>query len=180
MSEDYTITPARYAKDKVVLRVAPDGTGYKNRAARLICARGFGARWVNRYCGYVVSPAAAERFRRLYDAGWDACYATGALVAPEPVAADEPAPVAAPVDDADPFGEPEPTPAPVVEAPLAPPAPKPAAKPVTHAEFMRAASQYVQKHGMDAFRAKLAPFGVPNAAAMPEGDREMFLASLEG
>lgn len=83
---DYTITPARYAKGKMIIRPTPDGTGYKNRAARLAEARGIGGRYVGRSGGYTVSPTAASKFERLYAEGWDACFISGKLEAPRPTA----------------------------------------------------------------------------------------------
>jgi hypothetical protein len=68
-SQAYSITDARYAKGKKVVRT-PSNTGYKTRAAYLVEA--LGGRWVNRGGGYVVSPAAADKFERLYRAGFDA------------------------------------------------------------------------------------------------------------
>lgn len=67
---DYTITPARYAKGQMVVRTIADGSGYKTRAAYLLEA--LNARYVGRSNGYVLSPAKADKFARLYDAGFDA------------------------------------------------------------------------------------------------------------
>lgn len=73
---DYNIKPARYAKGKVLV-VTPGCGGWKTRAARL--AQAVGGRWVNRETGYIMSPAAGERFAALYDAGADACAITGEI-----------------------------------------------------------------------------------------------------
>jgi len=69
MLEAYTITPARYAKGKMVIH-APSTDGYKTRAARL--AEYVGGRYVGRSNGYVVSSSAAKRFEALFAEGLDA------------------------------------------------------------------------------------------------------------
>lgn len=81
-SAPYTITPARYAKGKMVIRPTSNGTGFKTRAARLAEAKGIGGKWVHRSGGYNVSPSAAKRFEKLYAEGWDACVISGTLEAP--------------------------------------------------------------------------------------------------
>lgn len=78
----YTITPARYAKGKMVIRPTSDGTGFKTRAACLAGAKGIGGKWVHRSGGYTVSPSAAALFERLYADGWDASFFTGELIPP--------------------------------------------------------------------------------------------------
>jgi hypothetical protein len=72
MSEqpDYTIVPARYAKNLWVIKPRSDGSGFKTRAARL--AEALNGRWVHRSGGYHVSKARADRFKMLYAAGFDA------------------------------------------------------------------------------------------------------------
>lgn len=82
---DYMITPARYAKGKMIIRPTSDGSGYKTRAARLAEAKGIGGRWVNRSGGYTVSPTAARKFEKLYAEGWDASFITGELEPPRQV-----------------------------------------------------------------------------------------------
>lgn len=69
MTEAFTTTPARYAKGKMVVRAAGDG-GYKSRVMYLIEA--LGGRYVGRSGGYVMSPEAVEKLRKLDDAGFDA------------------------------------------------------------------------------------------------------------
>lgn len=66
----YTISDARYAKGKKVIHVASDGSGMKTRAAYL--ADALGGRWVGRSKGYVLSPAAAVKFEKLWAAGFEA------------------------------------------------------------------------------------------------------------
>lgn len=83
----YTITPARNAKGKMVIRPTPDGTGFKTRAACLAEAKGIGGKWVNRSRGYHVSPSAAVRFERLYAEGWNASFLTCELMPPAKAAA---------------------------------------------------------------------------------------------
>lgn len=82
----YTITPARYAKGKMIIRPKSDGSGFKTRAARLAEAKGIGGRWVHRSGGYTVSPAAARRFEKLYAEGWDASTWDGKMIEPKPAA----------------------------------------------------------------------------------------------
>jgi hypothetical protein len=79
----YTITPAQYAKGKMIIH-CPSNTGYKTRAARLAEAKGIGGKYVHRSHGYTVSPSAAARFEKLYAEGWDACVMTGRLEPPDP------------------------------------------------------------------------------------------------
>lgn len=66
----YTITDARYAKGKKVIQTVSDGSGLKTRAAYL--AESLGGRWAGRSKGYVVSPAAAQKFETLFAAGFEA------------------------------------------------------------------------------------------------------------
>jgi hypothetical protein len=77
---DYTISPARYAKGKVVV-CCPSTDGYKTRAAYLATAKGIGGKYVGRSGGYTMSPSAAKKFKRLYEEGWNA-YADGRLIPP--------------------------------------------------------------------------------------------------
>jgi len=79
---DFTIGRARYAKGKMVIVCRSDGSGMKTRAMCLASAKGIGGRWSNRCRGYVVSPSAAERFRKLYAEGWDASWWDGSLIPP--------------------------------------------------------------------------------------------------
>ena len=65
---EYTISEARYCKDKIVVNT-PSPDGYKTRAARL--AGTFG-RYSMRSGGYVMSKGQAIKFARLYRNGWDA------------------------------------------------------------------------------------------------------------
>jgi hypothetical protein len=79
--EGFTIYPARYAKGKVAV-TCPSKDGWKTRAARLI-GDGLNGRYTGREHAYIVSPACAERFQRLYEEGWDASAITGALIEPD-------------------------------------------------------------------------------------------------
>lgn len=79
---DFTITPARYAKGKMLIRCPSDGSGMKTRAMCLASAKGIGGRWTNRSGGYVVSKPAAERFQRLYAEGYDASWWDGSIIPP--------------------------------------------------------------------------------------------------
>ena len=66
---EYSIQPAAYAKGQLLIK-APSTTGLKSRAARLL--GGLKGRWTNRERGYVVSPAKAKKFEKLFRDGWDA------------------------------------------------------------------------------------------------------------
>lgn len=83
MMADYTISPAHYAKGKLVISCMPSGDGWKTRAIRLVEAKGIGGRYVNRSRGYHVSPAGAARFEKLYAEGWDASSFTRELEPPK-------------------------------------------------------------------------------------------------
>lgn len=65
----YTCSPARYARGKVALRIAPDGE-FKSRGQRL-ASDGLNARWSNRCRAYLMSPTRAELWLRLYQRGFD-------------------------------------------------------------------------------------------------------------
>lgn len=80
--DSYSITPARYAKGKLVVK-CPSPDGFKTRAACLVAAMGKSVRYVGRSGGYVVSPVQAARFERLYMEGWNATY-FGRLIPPPP------------------------------------------------------------------------------------------------
>lgn len=80
---DYSITPARYAgrwngKPQMAVHCVSDGSGYKNRAQRLI-GDGLKGRWSGREKAYICSPTKAAKFEKLYAEGWDACVMTGRL-----------------------------------------------------------------------------------------------------
>ena len=76
----YSISKARYAKGKMVVRIRPDGTGFKTRSSRLIEA--LGGKWVHRDHGYQVSQATASRFESLYGQGYDGATYDKKLVDP--------------------------------------------------------------------------------------------------
>lgn len=81
----YTISPARYAgrwngKPQMAVR-CPSDTTFKTRAARLI-GDGLKGRYSGREHAYIVSPAKARKFEKLYADGYDASTFTGALIAP--------------------------------------------------------------------------------------------------
>jgi|SRR5476651_337079 len=77
----FKIDPARYAKGKVIVQT-PSDTGWKTRAARLADAIARG-NYTNREHGYVMSPSQAEKFQKLFFAGWDASSLTRTLQAPK-------------------------------------------------------------------------------------------------
>ena len=81
MNAPYTITPARYTKGKLLVRITGNGSGLKDRAERLICD-GLKCYYTGRERGFVASPSKARRFERLYADGWDACYFGQRLVPP--------------------------------------------------------------------------------------------------
>ena len=82
-AQPYTIAPAKYAKRMMAIRCAPDGTGFKTRAARLaeVVARG---RYSNRERAYILSSAAAARFEKLYSEGYDGEIMGKSLIPPAP------------------------------------------------------------------------------------------------
>lgn len=67
---DYQIVDARYAEGKKVIQAKDSRDGFKGRASYL--AEALGGRWVHRSGGYVISPAGAEKFEKLFAAGFDA------------------------------------------------------------------------------------------------------------
>lgn len=70
MSEAYVISgPCRRPAGKMVLRPQDDRDGYKGRSSYL--AECLGGRWSHQAGGYVMSPAAAAKFEKLYRAGFD-------------------------------------------------------------------------------------------------------------
>lgn len=77
----FTIRPARYAKGKVIVQT-PSTTGFKSRAARLA---GHISRdqYTGREHGYVMSPAQAERFYKLFNEGTDAGAISNELIPPK-------------------------------------------------------------------------------------------------
>lgn len=66
---EYTITPARYAKGKLVLRSPPSDSGWKTKIQWL--AENCGGRWVHRDKGYQMSPRQAANFETLLKAGFE-------------------------------------------------------------------------------------------------------------
>ena len=81
MSGDYEVGPARYARGQMLVVCRGDGTGWKTRAMALCEA--LNGRWTGRERGYVMSPAKAAKFEKLYAAGWSGNAAGGEPVAPE-------------------------------------------------------------------------------------------------
>ena len=61
------IGAARYAKGQKAVKVAGDGSGFKDRAARL--AGALNGRFSNRESAYIMSPTKAKKLQVLYDAG---------------------------------------------------------------------------------------------------------------
>jgi len=78
-SDKPSIKPARYAKDMMLVQVLTSG-GWKNRGQRLAEALG---RWTHRERGYIMSKKKADRFKQLYDEGWDAEFMSNKLVPPK-------------------------------------------------------------------------------------------------
>lgn len=66
----------RHNRAGKVLVQTSTGSGYKTRAARLINCKGFGARWVNRDKGYVMSRTGFTKFAKAYASGADGCIIT--------------------------------------------------------------------------------------------------------
>lgn len=80
----YSIKPAKYAgrwNGKPQMAVScPSADIFKSRAARIMGA--LNARYSGRENAYIVSPAKAAKFERLFAEGWDASTWSGALIAP--------------------------------------------------------------------------------------------------
>lgn len=68
-STPYLIFNARYAKGKKIIQVRDSRDGYRGRASYL--AEAVGGRYVGRSGGYTVSPTAADKFEKLFAAGFD-------------------------------------------------------------------------------------------------------------
>jgi hypothetical protein len=84
----WSITPYRYAKDSVVLKITePDG--FKGRLGRI--AGSIGGRYTNRAGGYVMSETKARKIVQMAKGGWDANSFTNELTAPK-AAEQEPKP----------------------------------------------------------------------------------------
>lgn len=66
----YALTPARYAKKSMALRVHDSVQGMKGRASRL--ADALNGRWSNREHAYILSETKAAKFVALYESGRDA------------------------------------------------------------------------------------------------------------
>jgi hypothetical protein len=76
----WSITPYRYAKDSVVLKITePDG--FKGRLGRI--AGSIGGRYTNRAGGYVMSETKARKIVQMAKGGWDANSFTNELTAPK-------------------------------------------------------------------------------------------------
>ena len=65
-----TISPARYAKGKVVMYCPSNDSGLKTRAMCL--AEAFGGRYVHRSHGYVMAPGSAAKALDHWQRGYDA------------------------------------------------------------------------------------------------------------
>jgi hypothetical protein len=76
----YTIGEARYARGQKIVHCVPDGSGWKTRAMRLLCALNF--RYTNRERGYIGSPTKVAKFVALYVKGADATYSGEIEVSP--------------------------------------------------------------------------------------------------
>lgn len=81
--EKWSITPYRYAKNSVVMRV-DRGDGYKGQLARVVEA--LGGRHVNRAKGYVLSESKARKALEMVEQGYDANAFTGKMEAPKQAA----------------------------------------------------------------------------------------------
>jgi len=82
-TDDYRISPARYAKNKVAVFIKrkPDAW-LKGRAERMCCAMP-GSRYSHREHSFIMSKRSADRFHKLYQEGWDASFITHELIPPE-------------------------------------------------------------------------------------------------
>jgi hypothetical protein len=63
----YTVTPARYAKNKMVVTINSVGM-YKCSSSHMVEA--LGGRYVGRSHGYVCSAKAADDMKKLLSSGW--------------------------------------------------------------------------------------------------------------
>lgn len=70
MSETFTITKARYAKQSIAVRCQSDGSGFMTREMRVVEA--LNGRWSNREKAYVLAATKEARLRRLIADGYDA------------------------------------------------------------------------------------------------------------
>lgn len=82
LPEEYRISPARYAKKMVAVRITPNGTGYKDRLGRL--AEHLKARCSHRESAYIMSESKGRKFVALVEAGRDAYSISGDLVPLDP------------------------------------------------------------------------------------------------
>jgi len=86
--DGFEISPARYAKGKVLVRITKSNGDFMNRTGRVADIIGGGGRgYSNREKGYVMSPSQAEKFQRAVIEGWDASVITRELRPPEKLAA---------------------------------------------------------------------------------------------
>ena len=76
----YSVAPARYSKGNFIIS-CPSTNDLKTRAARLVSA-GLNCRYTRRERGYVASAAKVVKFKRMFDAGLDACMMTGEIYDP--------------------------------------------------------------------------------------------------
>jgi hypothetical protein len=80
--QTYEQRPARYAKNMILITIPNNSPSHwKNRGQRL--AEALNGRWTHRESGYIMSKRKADRFRQLYDEGWDATSITYELVPPK-------------------------------------------------------------------------------------------------
>jgi hypothetical protein len=93
-----SVSPARYAKGQVAVRIEPAPDGFKTRAHRL--ADAIGGRRSGREKAHIMSPAKAARLQSLYASGWDANSYNGELEPPPGAAAPEKAAPPAGANDA--------------------------------------------------------------------------------
>jgi hypothetical protein len=70
LNKSFLIIDARYAKGKMIIQPLDSKDGYKGRASYL--AEALNGKWVHRSGGYTVSPAAADKFLKLFKAGFEA------------------------------------------------------------------------------------------------------------
>jgi len=82
----WTVSKAKYAKEKMLVRPTDSAAGFKGSAGRLIEFLSTG--WTGRERGYVLSVAAVRKLEALFDAGYRARsglppWTKSALIAPD-------------------------------------------------------------------------------------------------
>jgi len=78
---EYTIQPARYAKNMMVIHCKPNRLGWMTTAERIACVLS-SHRYSHRERAYLMSKHRATAFQTLLNAGWGANPITATLIGP--------------------------------------------------------------------------------------------------